>query len=110
MPPARPRGRQREGDAKGDNIPFKSERGTSVDALVGRIKGVRPDIGERIGKGEFKSARAAAREAGMVDETVAVIFQGDTAAWLKAEARRRGVKVAHLARDIIDAHRARGGT
>jgi hypothetical protein len=82
--------------------------GTSVAAVVGRIKGVRPDIGERIGKGEFKSARAAAREAGMVGESAAVIFRGETAVWLRAEAGRRGVSITRLVHDIIDAHMARG--
>ncbi len=110
VPPTPTRGRPKGAKEKPDNIRFSRKGyGTSVAAVVGRIKGVRPDIGERIGKGEFKSARAAAREAGMVGESAAVIFQGETAAWLKAEARRRGVKVAHLARDIIGAYRARGG-
>jgi hypothetical protein len=109
-PPAAEHGEIGRGRNRPDNVRSMSEGyGNSVAYVVARIKGVRPDIGERIGKGEFKSARAAAREAGMVGESAAVIFQGETAAWLKAEARRRGVKVAHLARDIIGAYRARGG-
>ena len=68
---------------------MKPGYGTGVAYVVARIKGDRPDIGKRIGKGEFKSARAAAREAGMVGESAAVIFQGETASWLKAEAKRR---------------------
>ncbi len=110
VPPTAPARRPKKSEKKRDNVPLTAHRGNSVDALVGRIKGVRPDIGERIGKGEFKSARAAAREAGLVGESAAVISRDETASWLKAEAERRGVKIAHLARDIIGACRARGGT
>ena len=49
---------------RGDNI--TSTRGTSADYLTARIKRDRPDIAERMQRGEFRSVRAAAIEAGLV--------------------------------------------
>ena len=41
-------------------------QGTSQTYLIRRLKRDRPDIAERLARGEFKSARAAAIEAGII--------------------------------------------
>lgn len=56
-------GRGRTAD-RADNI--NSNGGTSAAYLVARLKRDRPDIAARLAAGEFRSARAAAREAGWV--------------------------------------------
>lgn len=48
-----------------DNIKA-TQGGTSADYLTARIKRDRPDIAERMQRGEFRSVRAAAIEAGLV--------------------------------------------
>ena len=48
-----------------DNI-NSTPGGTSADYLTARIKRDRPDIAERMQRGEFRSVRAAAIEAGLV--------------------------------------------
>ncbi len=45
--------------------PAHKNHGNGLHYLVGRIKRDRPDIGERLAKGEFASAREAARAAGI---------------------------------------------
>ena len=49
-----------------NNITAVSDRGTSQTYLIRRLKRDRPDIAERLARGEFKSARAAAIEAGII--------------------------------------------
>jgi hypothetical protein len=51
-------------DGRVDNI--KSDGGTSAAYLVARLKRDAPDIAKRLAKGEFRSARAAGIEAGIV--------------------------------------------
>jgi hypothetical protein len=46
----------------------KRQGGTSRSYIVGRLERERPDLAERLFAGEFRSARAAAREAGWVVE------------------------------------------
>jgi len=58
-------GRPFKGDEKGDNGTF-SRGSNSADYLTARIKRDRPDIAERMQRGEFRSVRAAAIEAGLV--------------------------------------------
>jgi hypothetical protein len=58
-------GRPLRGNEKGDNSTF-SRGSTSADYLTARIKRDRPDIAERMQRGEFRSVRAAAIEAGLV--------------------------------------------
>jgi hypothetical protein len=50
-----------------DNV-MKFQYGNSSSYLAARIKKDRPDIVERIEAGEFRSIRAAAKEAGFVRE------------------------------------------
>jgi hypothetical protein len=46
--------------------PHKPDRGNSKDYLIRRLKRDHPDIAEALGRGEYKSARAAAIEAGII--------------------------------------------
>jgi hypothetical protein len=48
-----------------DNVRVTSY-GNSAAAITARLKRDRPDIAERLARGEFRSARAAAIEAGIV--------------------------------------------
>jgi hypothetical protein len=57
---------------QGNNITLKRIRGDSPDYLTARIARDRPDIIERMRAGEFKSVRAAALEAGIVEPTVII--------------------------------------
>jgi hypothetical protein len=67
---------------KGDNITFSvsdTGKGTSVEYLVRRLKRDRPDIAIALGRGEYRSARAAAIAAGIVmagPDTVRAIATG----------------------------------
>lgn len=57
-------GDRRSEQFQGDNIPLKSQRGTSKTHLVRRLKrDNRQDLAERVSRGDM-SAQAAAREAG----------------------------------------------
>jgi len=56
------RGRDADRGANG------TSKGSNQAALVRRIKRDRPDLAERLARGEFTSVRAAAREAGLVRE------------------------------------------
>ena len=53
------------GHTRGDNI-TSTERGTSQAYLLRRLQRDRPDLLEQVKTGEFKSARAAAIEAGII--------------------------------------------
>lgn len=55
----------KEQEVKGDNITF-NERGTSQAYLLRRLARDAPEILDRVKAGEFKSARAAAIEAGII--------------------------------------------
>jgi len=57
---------------KGNDVTFSVQRGNDPDYLTARVARDSPDILERIKAGEFKSVRAAAREAGLVTPTCTV--------------------------------------
>lgn len=58
------RGRPKEGEEKGNNVTFI--RGNDASYLVRRLKRDAPDIAAALGRGEYRSARAAAIAAGIV--------------------------------------------
>ena len=58
-------GNGRADESRGDNI-TSTERGTAQSYLLRRLARDAPDILERVKTGEFKSARAAAIEAGII--------------------------------------------
>lgn len=67
--------RPKEGEGGKDSIRIISpptHQGTTADYLAARIARDRPDIQERMKTGEFRSVRAAAREAGIVRPTVQI--------------------------------------
>jgi len=84
-PAAMPKGRPPK--IKRDNVPFKSSRGNSASHLATRIKRERPDISERLAKGEFKSVRAAAIEAGII--TPPTPLEQMQKLWAKLDAANR---------------------
>lgn len=51
---------------KGDIITFYSERGTEAKYLAGRLKRDHPEIADRVARGEYRSIRAAALDAGII--------------------------------------------
>lgn len=67
-------------DNQGDNITLK-QWGTNPEYLTARIARDRPDIHERMKAGEYKSVRAAAKDAGIVRE--ATPLEKATKAYLK---------------------------
>jgi hypothetical protein len=65
-----------------------STRGTTnAPYLVARLKRDRPDIAERLANGEFRSVRAAAREAGMKVDTPPIVVL--RRAWKRASPEER---------------------
>jgi len=71
-------------------------QGTTIEYLAARLERDRPDIVERMRNGEFRSIRAAAREAGIVRPT-AMIYTDDPAAAARAIRRHfRGERLAAL--------------
>lgn len=70
-----------------DDIISSTSHGTSADYLSRRIARDRPDILERMKAGEFKSVRAAAKEAGIVKDPTP--YQLLLKAWNKATVSER---------------------
>jgi len=71
-----------------------SFRGTSAEYLVSRLKKHHPDIAARLAAGEFKSARAAARAAGLkVDDPPLKLLRR---AWKRATADERAAFRAEI--------------
>jgi hypothetical protein len=56
---------------KGENLKVSYVGGNSTVYLVRRLKRDAPEIAERLAAGEFRSARAAARAAGIIKPTAA---------------------------------------
>lgn len=74
-----------ESDDKGNNVTFI--RGNNPDYLAARIKRDRPDIHERMKAGEYKSVRAAAKDAGIIRELATL--EKAQKLWLKMTAKER---------------------
>jgi hypothetical protein len=56
------------GDARKNDDVTSSERGNSASYLVRKLKRARPEIADALARGEYPSARAAAKAAGLVKE------------------------------------------
>lgn len=69
-------GNGRADESRGDNI-TSTERGTSQTYLLRRLARDAPEVLERVKSGEFKSARAAAIEAGIIKPVPTVRLVSD---------------------------------
>lgn len=56
-------------DEKGDNVTFSSDRGNEATYLSARLKRDHPEIAAKVLRGEYRSIRAAALDAGIIKPT-----------------------------------------
>ena len=59
---------------QGDNTTLPVRGSTGAAYLIARLKRDAPEIAERLAAGEFKSARAAAIAAGIIEETPPLVW------------------------------------
>ncbi|TXM91986.1 hypothetical protein [Methylobacterium sp. WL116] len=77
----------------------KCQGGTSAAYLISRIKRDRPDIAKRIERGEFKSVRMAAIEAGII--TPPTVIQRLRTIWRAASAEERAEFLKQVSREAV---------
>lgn len=78
-------GNGRADESRGDNV-TSTERGNGQAYLLRRLARDAPEILERVKAGEFRSARAAAIEAGII-RPVATVRLVDDPVWAQAQAQ-----------------------